>query len=180
MRKMFYVLLVFMLFTPSTLYAGDYFVQRAKPKWKTSFKINRHTNVVSKYRLNKFDIRLMKLVYNQFRRKFYTYMHVDKSLCKNSKLDIRVVSEKDLDNRFYFSGESTFARKGNIIFGRYFPRSKVLYIVPPYEEDYFWRANMVHELLHHFYSDCGIKFENVNIEHIHIDKFIKAHSRYFY
>jgi len=176
MKTLYTITIVFFILQTTTATAGDYFSDKAKPKWKTIFTLDSKTTVKSRFKLNDAHKSLVKNVYKKIRRKFFKYMHINKSMCENGKLNIRIVSESDLDSRAYFTGEDTFAKSKNIIFGRYFSNSRVLYVVPPYMSEYYWYSNFTHEMLHHLYYDCGIRFLNSDIEHKHIDRFIKAHK----
>lgn len=179
MKSIYSIIIIFFMFL-NPLYARDFFIEKARPVWKTNLNLNSKVEVKSKFKLKEIHKSLIKEVYEQIYIKFYEYMNINKDMCSNSNLNIRIISENDLDSRIYFAGESTFAKNGNIIFGRYFKYSKILYIVPPYERDYYWRSNFAHEMLHYLYYDCNIYFENIDNEHIHIEEFIKTYKRFFY
>jgi len=125
-------------------------------------------------------MQLINQTFNRAEREFFKFQRISGTQCGFGYLEVRIIREQDLDNRKYFAGEEAFSYDDNIVFGRYFKQTNILYVVPPYLGLYYWRKNFAHELMHYFYDDCGITFLNIDIEHKAIDQYLKINRRFFY
>jgi len=178
------LLIIIALILPCSAIARDAYYN-ANPKWKTEFNIDTHVRVKSTNKLNQHQTKLVKKTYEIAERKFLKFWNLRHNECRFQPLEIKIVKHhNELDNRIYFPMERTYADKPGegteIIYGRYFAFHNALYIVPPYTSKYYWKKNFVHELTHYFFDECGIRFNNIEEEHIAVERFVREYKRFFY
>jgi hypothetical protein len=182
MRKLIFIILALLI--PCTVSARDNYY-KANAVWNTEFTIDTHVNVKSTNLLGTNHIILVKKTYGLAENKFLQFWHLKHNECRFLPLEVRIVKgHKELDNREYFPNENDYAdspEEGTeIITGRYFRLTNRLYVVPPYTNKYYWKKNFVHETLHYFFDECGIKFADDDKEHKVIEKFLQKYKRFFY
>ena len=133
-----------------------------KVEWKTDEKIE-NIRIRSSLVLNKQKVEKIEKIYFNSRNIFFNDFE-DTTCNPNSlgRLEIKIISAEMLRDRRYFR----LATSRN--FGRYFSISNTIYIIhgvfshPEY---------LAHELAHYFYDECGIKFKNIDAEHVRVYKF---------
>lgn len=170
------ILLIVALLFPAQLLASDMYEQVAQPKWKHSFVIFDNVNVKSLWKISNNKIEMMKTTYALIKKAFFSWYGLDPTECKNAELNVKIVDEHILDDRHYFPDEEAYAGKGEIVFGRYYRDTNVLYIVPPNLKKYYWKEDFAHELAHHFFNDCGIIFINSADEHAAMERFLDGYK----
>jgi len=175
-----FILVLMCMMIPTSIFAKDKYVENARPDWNTDTTINKVVKVKSQISLTKKQIELIRKTYRNAESKFFEYWKIDRRECSSDVVEVRIITEYELDNRTYFPGEDDYTDASGTVIGRYFRHSNVLYIVPPYPAKYYWRKDFAHELAHYFYDDCGIKFLSDYNEHIAIREFLNKHKRLFY
>jgi len=179
--KFIWAILVVCMFN-SVAYANDNYPDI---KWGTTFDIGAGVHVKSAYVLNKRQKQIVRETYTLTEQKFFKYWDINREECRMNHLTVIVVkSHHELDDREKFPEETAYADKpgegNNIIFGRYYTYLDKLFIVPVFTKTYFWRANFSHEVVHYLFDECGIKFKNLNEEHLIISDFLEVHRTIFY
>lgn len=153
--------------------------------WQTSFTIGDNVTVRSAFQLDSREVQIINTVYKRTRKKFFRSWGIKPTQCRLGHLNVRIVRDHfDLDNREFFPEEPVYAdlpwEGTEIIFGRYYRKANTIYIVPLKLKKYYWRKNFAHELLHYFFDECGVRFSNIDEEHIIIDDFLFKYRKYFY
>ena len=169
-------------------YAGDKYEEKANPNWKIDRQLTKFDPVYIKVsdKVKVFSFRKFKTEYNMAMQRLFKFEAANVGQCKIDPLEIRVVTERDLNNEKFFpyEGSYTFTRnngKTTFIIGRYFPLSNTLYIVPHVPNDgsewVNWEAYFAHEVAHYFYDDCEMTFPGDPDAHNRIDKFTRKYYR---
>jgi len=180
-----FVLTILLLFLSTNVFASDFYEYNVGSEWKVNEYINKHVLIKVapkiKFKNTLEKMQLINQTFNYVEREFFKFQRISSMQCEFGNLEVRIISEHDLSNNEYFPSEYFVSKDGDfIIIGRYFEKTNILYVVPPYLGLYYWRKNFAHELMHYFYDDCGITFLNIDIEHKVIDQFLKINRRFFY
>lgn len=169
MKNILFVLLLLISF-PAQAY--DAYQLRCNSNWQTITDIDNEP-VQSIYMLSDKELRLMTNAYEHVQKSFFAFYAISAAQCRQNQVRILIVNQDALDSRICFPDEYDYARKGEILFGRYFKTENALYIVSPNLKAYpRWKDYFAHELAHHFFNDCGWKFESDYVEHLYVEKFL--------
>lgn len=167
--------LIFLIILISNVcYAKDAYIPRSN--WKTIFITNR-AHIKSVKRLTDVQMAIIINTLGNIEERFFSYFDIDKKECQLNTVNIIIVrNHYILSDRNFFPNEDVYSDSksggSKIVFGRYFSITNNLYIVPINLKKYYWRSNFAHELLHYFFDECNVIFNNINIEHKDIDNFL--------
>lgn len=167
---------------PLLLLSADNYYMKSKAVCKTEININ-NAIICSINKLKNRDIKIISEVYHNFDKRFFDFYNINRQECKRISVKINIVkNHNELSNKSYFPNEDEYADiniPGSIIFGRYFRSRGTMYIVPPILSLYYWKKGFAHELTHHYFNICNIKFKNDREEHLEIEKFLNEYNTIF-
>lgn len=155
--------------SPNISYALDHYDKHVDVSSWYSYKIAPGTALFSANPLPKSKIRLYRITYRNVKREFFKYTGIRNKSCSYN-LNIRIVAVEELSDRVYFPYESDYTEGTLQVKGRYFRNSNTMYMIP-YEYYWNWKAKFAHELAHHFFDACGVRFVNNDVEHEAIHPF---------
>jgi hypothetical protein len=178
--KLYLILLIISI--SNICYARDAYIP--KSNWNTVFVTDTAHIKSTKY-LTNFQITIVVNTFEDTEKRFFSYFNIDKKRCRLNIVNIIVVENPHiLNNKNIFPNEDVYSDnkpgESKIVFGRYFSITNNLYIIPINLKKYYWRSNFAHELLHYFFDECNITFDNINIEHKYIDNFLIDNQDIFY
>lgn len=163
------VVIVSLVCSSTVLAADRYLENNANVQWKINVRIAPNVRLKSTSRIPVKRIRSLTRAYHGLTRHFENFMHLDTSGC-NKNLEIRIVHLEELGNPINFPGEAEHSDTVQDVTGRYFRHSNVMYLVP--RKHYFhWKKSFGHEMAHHLFDACNVRFINDHIEHHAIHPF---------
>lgn len=134
--------------------------------WRTTRMVDHRTMLRStsyKFGTKKLN-RVYKIMYNAKR----LWEEFEGRKCDPGYLEIRVLTEKEMNNSRHFRPSPDDQRAGDY-YGRYFRGAKTLYIT--HYGLIFNSVNFAHEYSHHLNWACDVFYINDDAEHERIDEF---------